>query len=150
MKFPSARASTLVMAALLVIYLVFVVQYAVILMTTGIPVGVTLGVALIVLPVIGAGLLAADLIFAFRGERLVRVLEGEGGLPVDDLPRLPSGRPDPAAADAEFPLYRAEVEADPASWRAWLRLGLAYDASGDRKRARWATRKAIALERAER
>ena len=150
MKFPSARASTLVMAALLVIYLVFVVQYAVILMTTGIPVGVTLGVALIVLPVIGAGLLAADLIFAFRGERLVRVLEGEGGLPVDDLPRLPSGRHDPAAADAEFPLYRAEVEADPASWRAWLRLGLAYDASGDRKRARWATRKAIALERAER
>lgn len=150
MKFPSARASTLVMAALLVIYLVFVVQYAVILMTTGIPVGVALGVALIVLPVIGAGLLAADLIFAFRGERLVRVLEGEGGLPVDDLPRLPSGRADPAAADAEFPRYRAEVEADPASWRAWLRLGLAYDASGDRRRARWATRKAIALERTER
>ncbi len=150
MKFPSARASTLVMAALLVIYLVFVVQYAVILMTTGIPVGVALGVALIVLPVIGAGLLAADLLFAFRGERLVRVLEGEGGLAVDNLPRLPSGRPDPAAADAEFPRYRAEVEAAPASWRAWLRLGLAYDASGDRRRARWATRKAITLERAER
>jgi hypothetical protein len=119
-------------------------------MTTGIPVGVALGAALIVLPVIGAGVLAADLIFVVRGERLLRVLEVEGGLPVDDLPRLPSGRPDSAVADAEFPRYRAEVEAAPASWRAWLRLGLAYDASGDRRRARWATRKAISLERAER
>jgi hypothetical protein len=150
MKFRSARASTLVMAALLVIYLVFVVQYAVILITTGIPVGVALGVALIVLPVIGAGVLAADLVFVVRGERLLRMLEAEGGLPIDDLPRLPSGRPDAAAADAEFPRYRAEVEAAPSSWRAWLRLGLAYDASGDRKRARWATRQAIAFERAER
>ena len=34
------------------------------------------------------------------------------------------------------------------SWRAWLRLGLAYDASADRKRARWATREAIKLSRA--
>jgi len=146
----AARTAALVMAALLVLYLVFVAQYAIILMTTGIPVGVALGAALIVLPLIGAGLLAADLIFVIRGERLLRTLEREGALPEDNLPRLPSGRPIPAAADAEFPRYRAEVEQAPESWRAWLRLGLAYDASGDRRRARWATRTAIALERAGR
>ena len=114
------------------------------------PIAKAMGFGLIVLPLIGAGVLAADLVFVVRGERLVKQLGDEGGLPVDDLPRLPSGRADPVAADAQFPQYQAEVEAEPESWRAWLRLGLAYDASGDRRRARWATRKAIALERAAR
>ena len=57
---------------------------------------------------------------------------------------------DRAAADEVFPRYRAETEANPEAWWAWLRLALAYDASGDRRRARSATRRAIALERSER
>jgi hypothetical protein len=145
-----ARVAALVMAALLVLYLVFVTNYALILINDDQPLAKAIGFALIVLPLLGGGVLAADLVFVVRGERLVRVLGAEGGLPVDDLPRLPSGRTDPAAADLEFPKYQAEVEAEPESWRAWLRLGLAYDASGDRRRARWATRKAIALERSHR
>jgi hypothetical protein len=145
-----ARVAALVMAALLVLYLIFVVNYALLLITDDQALAKAMGIALIVLPFLGAGVLIADLVFVVRGERLVRLLGAEGGLPVDDLPRLPSGRPDPAAADLEFPRYQTEVEDSPESWRAWLRLGLAYDASGDRRRARWATRRAIALERAER
>jgi hypothetical protein len=144
----TSRIAALVMAALLVFYLVFVTHYALLLIGSAGPIAKGLGFALIVLPFLGAGVLIADLVFVARGERLVRLLGAEGGLPVDDLPRLPSGRADPVAADADFPRYRAEVEAEPESWRAWLRLGLAYDASGDRRRARWATRRAIALERA--
>ena len=144
------RVAALVMAALLVLYLVLVVRYALLLIADDEPLAKAMGIALIVLPFLGAGVLAADLVFVVRGERLVTRLGAEGGLPVDDLPRLASGRPDPAAADLEFPRYQAEVEGAPESWRAWLRLGLAYDASGDRRRARWATRKAIALERAQR
>ncbi len=143
-----ARIATLVMAALLALYLVFVTNYAILLINSVEPVAKALGFALIVLPCLGAWVLVADLVFVVRGEKLLAKLGGEGGLPVDNLPRLPSGRADPVAADAEFPRYRAEVDADPESWRAWLRLGLAYDASGDRRRARWATRKAIALHRA--
>ncbi len=143
-----SKLAGLVMAALLLLYLVVVAQYAFVLFGTGQPVAQAMGAALLVLPLIGAWALAVELVFAFRAERLLGLLRAEGGLPVDDLPRLPSGRPDPAAADAQFPVYQAEVEQSPDSWRAWFRLSLAYDASGDRKRARWAMRESIRLERA--
>jgi len=141
------RIPALVMAALLALYLVFTVQYAFVLITRTNAVGLAIGVALAVLPFIGAWALVAELRFVVRAERLLARLRSTGELPVDDLPRLPSGRFDPAAADAQFPRYRAAVEEQPGDWVAWLRLGLAYDASGDRKRARWATREAIRLSR---
>jgi len=145
----SARIGAIVMAALLALYLAFVFQYALLLIVDDNGWAKAMGVALIVLPLIGAWVLIAELMFVFRGQRLVKILGSEGGLPVDDLPRLPSGRIDPKAADVEFPKYKREVEESPESWRAWLRLGLAYDASGDRSRARWATRSAIRLERSQ-
>ncbi len=141
------RVAALIMAALLVLYLVFVAQYALLLIGTPLLIAKVMGVALLVLPIIGAWALIVELVFAVRTQRLLTILRTEDGLPVDDLPRLPSGRPDPVAADAEFPKYKAEVDAAPESWRAWFRLGLAYDASGDRKRARWAMRESIKLAR---
>ncbi|MGL4339214.1 MAG: hypothetical protein ACRCSP_02145 [Rhodoglobus sp.] len=142
-----ARTATLIMAALLALYLVCVTNYAVLLIVSPGPAAQILGYALIVLPPLGAGLLIAELMFVIRGQRLLAQLQREGGLPLDALPRLPSGRADPAVADAHFPAYRAEVEAHPESWQVWMRLGLAYDACGDRRRARWAARRAIMLSR---
>ncbi|MFM9876586.1 MAG: hypothetical protein ACKVOG_01880 [Rhodoglobus sp.] len=144
----TTRIGAIIMAALLGLYLVFVFQYALLLIGSQNGLAIALGVALIVLPVVGAWALVSEIVFVIRGQRLVRRLREQGGLPVDDLPRLPSGRIDPAAADLEFPRYREDVETHPESWEAWLRLGLAYDASGDRSRARWATRAAIRLSRA--
>ncbi|MGV8884003.1 MAG: tetratricopeptide repeat protein [Microbacteriaceae bacterium] len=141
------RAAVIVMTALLALYLVLVVQYAIVLMTTGELAGIAMGIALIVIPIIGAWVIVRELLFLRDAQRLLRILTTEGGLPVDDLPRLPSGRAVAEAADAQFPIYKAAVEADPDSWRAWFLLGLAYDASGDRGRARWATREAIRLQR---
>jgi Flp pilus assembly protein TadD len=40
---------------------------------------------------------------------------------------------------------RAQVEERPDDWRSWFRLALAYDAAGDRTRAREAARHALAL-----
>ncbi|MEB0307510.1 tetratricopeptide repeat protein, partial [Cryobacterium sp. 10I1] len=86
--------------------------------------------------------------FGSRSARLVRLLEASGELPVETLPIRASGRPVRDAADADFPQYRDAVDAAPEDWKAWFRLGLAYDAAGDRKRARGAIRTAITLERA--
>ena len=79
--------------------------------------------------------------------RLGRELAARGELPVDELPRTPSGRYVRAAADAHFDVVRREVEASPEDWGGWYRLGLAYSASGDSRRARGAMRTAIALHR---
>ena len=136
------------MAALLALYLAFVVQYALLLFGTDELVAKIMGAALIVLPVVGTWALIIELLFGVRAERLTKTMLAEGELPVENVPLRPSGRPDREAADAEFPQYQAAVEAEPESWRAWFRLALAYDASGDRRRARWATRRAIKLERA--
>ena len=143
------RVGAIVMALLLVVYLVIVIQWSVLLLVSGSVVGVVMGAALLVLPLIGAWAIARELMFGVRTEKLVRILDAEGNLPVEDLPHRPSGRPFRDAADAEFPRYRDEVESAPESWRAWFRLGLAYDASGDRRRARHALREAIRLYRSK-
>lgn len=144
------RVAVVLMALLLVFYLALVGWRAVLFLLSGELVGIVIGAALIVLPVIGAWALTRELLFGFSSGRLVGLLGDEGELPVEELPTRPSGRPFREAADAEFPKFQAEVDAAPEDWRAWFRLGLAYDASGDRRRARRAIRTAIALERASR
>jgi len=143
------RLAALLMAVLLLVYLVLVTQRAVMLIATGVPVAIAMGIVLFVLPVIAAWAIGRELLFGARTERLVKQLAAEGNLPVEELPTRASGRPLRDAADEQFPQFRAEVEAQPESWRAWFRLGLAYDASGDRRRAREALRQAIRLERAQ-
>jgi tetratricopeptide (TPR) repeat protein len=141
------RTAALVMALLLLLYVVLVGQRAVLFVSTGEPVAIALGVALLVLPLLGLFALVVELRFGLRTQEIVRQLAAEGELPVDDLPRRASGRYEREAADAAFPAYREAVEAAPDDWRAWFRLGLAYDACGDRRRARQALRWAIGLRR---
>ena len=142
------RIAVGLMAALLVLYLVFALRYGLLLIGIGEPVPIALGVALFVLPLLAIWALVAELLFAVRAERLGVRLGAEGGLPTEELEVRPSGRIDRAAAAAVFPKYQAETEAAPDDWRTWYRLALAYDAAGDRRRARWATRQAIRLSRA--
>lgn len=141
------RAAALLMALLLLLYVVLVGQRAVLFLSTGEPVAIALGVALLVLPLLGLFALVVELRFGLRTQQIVGQLAAEGGLPVDDLPRRTSGRYEREAANAAFPAYKTAVEAAPDDWRAWFRLGLAYDACGDRRRARQALRWAIKLRR---
>ncbi|GAB3278425.1 hypothetical protein [Microbacterium lacusdiani] len=146
----SVRIGVAVMAALLALYIVLIGWRAVQLVQTGEPVGIAMGVALIALPLIAIWALGRELWFGVRAEQLARRLEAEGGLPDDVVATTPSGRISRADGDALFPRYRAEVEAAPDDWRAWFRLSLAYDAAGDRRRARGAAREAIRREAATR
>ncbi len=146
----SARIGVAIMAVLLAIYIFFVGQRAWLLIVSGQPLGIVMGVALIILPIVAAWALWRELMFGVRAEQLGRELATEGALPDDDVALRPSGRVQRADADAAFPAYRDDVQAHPDDWRAWYRLGVAYDASGDRRRAREAIRKAIALHRAAR
>lgn len=142
-----SRISAIVMGALLLVYLILVAQLAVRFMVVDEPISKAIGIALLVLPVIGFWALVAEFVFGVRSERLGRRLAAEGSTPMAELPRLASGRVERAAADEAFPQFQAEVEAAPDSWEAWYRLGLAYEACGDRRRARGAIRRAISLER---
>ena len=143
----STRVGVALMAAALALYIVLVAQRAYLLLTSGEPVAIAMGAALVLLPVLGAWGLWRELRFGMRAQALARRLEAEGGLPAEQIDVRESGRPERAQADALFPAYRADVEAHPDDWRAWFRLGLVYDGAGDRRRARHAVRTAIALER---
>ncbi|MWV60246.1 hypothetical protein [Rathayibacter sp. VKM Ac-2754] len=134
------------MAVLLALYLFVCLQYSVVAFAAGTVPGIVMGVGLLILGGIGVWGLVRELLFGIRAERLARRLEQEDALPKEVVDSRESGRPVREEADALFPRYAQEVDADPESWRAWYRLGLAYDASGDRKRARGAIRRSIALE----
>lgn len=146
----SARIGVAVMGIALLLYIVLVGQRAVVLLTTGDPVGIAMGVALIVLPLLAIWALGREMLFGRDAERLGRRLEEEDALPVEQLSTRPSGRVDRTEAEALFPRYRAEVEAAPEDWRTWYRLGLTYDAAGDRRRARESVREAIRREKTAR
>ena len=142
-----AKLGVLLITALLVFWLAVAFQRSFLLLGDPEPVAKAIGAAYLLLPCIGAWALIRELLFGAQTQRMARRLEAEGGLPVDDLPRTPSGRIVRSAADAAFPAYQAEAEADPENWRTWFRLSCAYDAAGDRKRARRAMRDAARLYR---
>lgn len=106
-----------------------------------------IGAAFLVIGAVGAWTMWREIVFGFASQRLAAILEEEGGLPEDTLPRTPGGRIVRSAADEQFGRYQAEAEAAPGDWRVWYRLSLAYDAAGDRRRARQAARRAISLEK---
>lgn len=143
----SARTVSLLLGGAVAVYLFFVAARAWVLIASGDPVPMLLGVSVIVIPIIGAWLVAREITFGFRTQELGRTLAQEGGLPIDDLPRTPSGRVQRDAADARFAECQEDVERDAGDWRAWYRLAIAYDDARDRRRAREAMRTAIRLHR---
>ncbi|ANH93769.1 MULTISPECIES: hypothetical protein [Streptomyces] len=142
-----AKITYLVTAAVLVFYFVLVGSRGVLLIESGTLVTVTFGIAVLILPVIGLWFLWKNTEFVRRANQLAAELDAEGGLPVDQLRRTPSGRIDRDSADEVFALRKAETEAAPDDWRTWFRLAVAYHDARDTPRARKAMQRAIALHR---
>lgn len=143
-----AVAGALAVTALLALYVAVVAVRGVALLRTGEPVGIGLGVGVLVLPALVVWAVAREWWLAVQVQRMADELAEAGRLPVDDLPRSPGGRIDRAAARASFEAHRTLVESSPDDWGAWYRLAFAYDAAGDRRRAREALRTAARLRRA--
>ena len=150
MRTLSARTVAIILAAVTGLYLVVITRVAWQLIADGDPVAIVLGLAILVLPVIGVWVVFRELQFGVRTAELGRALEASGGLPADDLPKRPSGRVEREAADARFAVRQREVELAPDDFGAWFRLSVAYDDAGDRRRARAAMRTAIAKYEASR
>lgn len=148
-KVNGAKISIFVLLVLMAIYLVAIGQIVWALLTAGDELWFApiMGVALVVFPLLGVIYVIKDLRFVADSNRLVAQLAEAGELPEDTLPKLPSGRSERAAADADFEQWKARVEAEPNDWRNWVLLALAYRESGDTVRARRTMRQAIAMER---
>lgn len=144
---PGLRVTLAVLVLLVGFYAVLLLAKGLALVQAGGTVGVLLGLAVLVVPLLGVALVLREIQFGRQCARLAGDLHDEQGLPVEDLPRRPSGRVDRAAADGHFAKLREDTEADPDRWQNWFRLSLAYDAAGDRTRARAAARHAIELHR---
>lgn len=140
-------AGAVALTALLALYVWAVAARALTLLRTGDPVGIGLGAAVLVLPLIAVWFVVREWRLAVHVQRMADELAATGGLLADDLPRSPGGRIDRAAADAAFESVRAQTEATPDDWGSWYRLAFAYDAAGDRRRARAALRTAARLHR---
>jgi hypothetical protein len=136
-----------IMALCLALYIVVVGQRAVLMLTTGEPIAIAIGVALLVMPLIGAWALIREMQFGLAADRLGKALDAEGGMPPAESELTPSGRLAREDAGPMVARYTAEAEAAPEDWRARFRLGVVQDAAGRRKDARASIREAIRLSR---
>lgn len=141
----NAKRTTFLLVAVLAVYLVIVVIEGIGFIKSGSVVALILGLAILMLPVVGVWVVWRELRFGWKVRELAGVLETEGGLPKDDLPRTVAGRVARSAADRAFEAQAEQTQADPGNWRSWYRLAAAYDAAGDRRRARSAMRQALEL-----
>jgi cytochrome c-type biogenesis protein CcmH/NrfG len=135
------------MCVAMLAYFVLLGRMAVAMIGSGRAAAVGLGVAVLIMPVIGLWAMTATLRAGFAHQKLARLIAEDGmELDVSGLPRRPSGRFQRDAADALFAAVRTEVEGDPEDWRRWYRLARAYDYAGDRRRAREAMKTAVELQ----
>jgi cytochrome c-type biogenesis protein CcmH/NrfG len=135
------------MCVAMLAYFVLLGRMAVAMIGSGRAAAVGLGVAVLIMPVIGLWAMIATLRAGFAHQKLARLIaEDDMELDVSALPRRPSGRFQRDAADALFAAVRTEVEGDPDDWRRWYRLARAYDYAGDRRRAREAMKTAVDLQ----
>ncbi len=140
-----AKIGALVMSALLLVYVVLLANTAITLFATGVFVAQIMGLLIITFPLIGVWAIVVELRFGIATEKLVARVESSGTWPDLGIETRPSGRAVRSSADAAFAKWSAAAAENDTDFQAWFNLSLAYDACGDRRRARAAMRKAIAF-----
>lgn len=139
------KIGALVMSALLVVYVILLANTGFTLLLTGILLAQIMGTLILAFPLVGLWVIFVELKFGLAAQKLVERVEAEGAWPDLEIETRPSGRAVRASADAAFAKFSAAAEQNQSDFHAWFNLSLAYDACGDRRRARSAMRRAIAL-----
>lgn len=140
-----AKLGAVVMTALTAMYVVLLGEKGILLLAEANPIAKLLGGFVVLFPVVAIWAIVRELVFGLKIEKAGKELEDSGRWPRFDFELRPSGRPTSDSAAREFDRMKAQVEANEHDWVSWFALGLAYDAAGDRRRARAAMRKALSL-----
>ena len=133
------------MTALLLLYVVLLANTGITLLFTGVLIGQVMGALILAFPLLAVWATIVELRFGLAAEKLVARIEAEGTWPDLGIETRPSGRAIRSSADAAFAKWSALAEENENDFHSWFNLSLAYDACGDRRRARVAMRKAISL-----
>ena len=141
-----AKVGAIIMALLTLLYTALLANTGVTLLLLDEPVAKAMGFFILVFPVLAIWLVIREFIFGVKIERFATRVESQGKWPHFAFELRPSGRPTRESADRVFESFAKNAEQNPESSLAWFSLGLAYDAAGDRPRARKAMRKALALD----
>ncbi|MDE2591354.1 MAG: hypothetical protein KGL41_00650 [Actinomycetales bacterium] len=140
-----AKLGAVVMTGLTVMYVFLLGEKGWVLLQQPNVIAKLMGGLILMFPAVAIWAIIRELIFGLKIEKLAGKVEESGQWPQFNFELRPSGRPTRESANAEFERIRGLVEANENDWLAWFTLGLAYDAAGDRRRARLAMRKALAL-----
>lgn len=132
-----------VMSALTLLWVFSLAGRGMILLREPDPIAQIMGIAILVLPVFALWSIFSELRFGFRAQKLGARLDAQG-VPDLNLEFRASGKATKESARREFEKV-SQALSEGESWQLWFQLGQAYEANGDRKRARSAIRKAIAL-----
>ena len=138
-----AKIGAFATGALTLVYLFVLGQFGLKMIESGTAVGIVMGSLVLIFPLFGLWFTIQEFRFGFRVEKLANRLNAEGAWPQFDFEIRPSGRVVRASADRVFQEQKAKTEQNPEDWRQWFALSLAYDAAGDRSRARKAMREAL-------
>ena len=145
MKSPKLGAA--ISIALLAVYVFLLGNWGAAMVATGSVVGVAMGFLVLAFPVLGLWVIYRELRFGLKVEAMGNELDAKNEWPVFQLVLRPSGRPTKESADDNFVVFAKLAEENPDDWKAIFALSLAYDACGDRPRARKAMTEAMALHK---
>lgn len=143
MKSPKVGAA--ISIALLAVYVFLLSNWGISMATSGSTVGLVMGILVLSFPLLGLWVIYRELRFGLKAESLGKELDAAGEWPVFQLVLRPSGRPTRESADDNFRVFAEQASQNPDDWKSAFALSLAYDACGDRPRARKAMAEAMAL-----
>lgn len=125
-----SRTLALIVSGLLAGYLLLLGRTGVLLLISGTVLGVLLGLAVLVFPVVGAWIIYRELRFGFTAQRMSEEI-------------------DESAIVRDFALAKVAAQENPQDWQVWFDVSLAYDEAGDRRQSRKSMHHAASLFRGD-